>query len=161
VGGGEKTKNTPSYGGLPAFEEFKWVGREVRIGHTVRLAVLKRTVRCTATHVDALHGTGKTDMDPPQLLRKHFPEHGEYLGVYAQVLCGGTIRPGDAVYFDPSAETTHARRRAMLCWAVAFVVLLMGLVGAGGAGGAAIAVWFHASGSERQGGARSCGGEGG
>jgi MOSC domain-containing protein YiiM len=31
----------------------------------------------------------------PELLRKHFPEHGPYLGIYAQVVKAGTIRCGD------------------------------------------------------------------
>ena len=36
-------------------------------------------------------------LDMPGLLQRHFPEHGPYLGVYAQVSTAGTIRVGDAV----------------------------------------------------------------
>ena len=83
-------------GALPAWEEFSWVGREVRLGE-VTLRVISRTVRCEGVNVDARHGSFKAYLDIPGLLATHFPEHGPYLGVYAQVVEGGRVRLGDAV----------------------------------------------------------------
>lgn len=83
-------------GELPAWEEFSWVGREVRLGEAT-LRVISRTVRCEGVNADARHGSGEADLDIPGLLTTHFPEHGPYLGVYAQVVEGGRVRLGDAV----------------------------------------------------------------
>ena len=86
--------------GLPAWSEFDWVGRKIRLGDVndgAILEVISRTVRCDATKVDPVNGSGTEDFDVPELLRKHFPEHGPYLGVYARVVSGGQVRPGDAV----------------------------------------------------------------
>ena len=82
--------------GVPAWSEFDWVGRRVRIGGAT-LEVVKRTVRCEATNVDCVHGSGRADLDVPGLLAKHFPQHGPYLGVYAIVAKGGTVHVGDPV----------------------------------------------------------------
>ena len=86
-------------GALPAWREFEWVGRTVHLGG-VTLRVIKRTVRCAGVNVDALHGAGVTAeevVDVPALLTRHFPEHGPYLGVYAQVISDGVVRLGDRV----------------------------------------------------------------
>ncbi len=111
--------------GVPAWAEFDWVGKHVRIGG-VTLRVLSRTVRCEATNVDARAGSGRAVLDVPELLRRHFPEHGPFLGVYARVVEGGPLRVGDAVEGvvpDPrSRSTEHARRQRSLV-----VVLLMTL----------------------------------
>ena len=48
-------------------------------------------------NVDARHASGEADVDVPALLARHFPEHGPYLGVYAQVVTGGAVRIGDRV----------------------------------------------------------------
>jgi len=78
---------------LPPWEEFQWVGLRIAIGTAVELQVVKRTVRCAGTCADPT--TAENNLDVPELLRKHFPEHGPYLGIYAQVLKAGTIRCGD------------------------------------------------------------------
>ena len=83
-------------GALPAWEEFRWVGREVKLGEAT-LRVISRTVRCEGINADARHGSFKADVDIPGLLDKHFPEHGPYLGVYCQVVEGGRVSVGDAV----------------------------------------------------------------
>ena len=83
-------------GALPAWEEFSWVGSEVKLGEAT-LRVISRTVRCEGINADARHGSFKADVDIPGLLDKHFPEHGPYLGVYAQVVEGGRVCVGDAV----------------------------------------------------------------
>jgi uncharacterized protein YcbX len=80
--------------GIPAWEEFEWVGREIQIG-TVRLSVYSKTIRCDAVNVDL--ASAKKDVDVPALLAQHYPQHGPYLGVYAQVVSGGTIACGDTV----------------------------------------------------------------
>ena len=82
--------------GLPAWEEFRWVGHKIRIGQVV-LEVVSRTVRCDATRVDPRGGSGKPDFDIPNLLRQHYPEYGPYFGVYARVCMAGTVKPGDTV----------------------------------------------------------------
>ena len=78
--------------GVEPWEEFKWVGNTIKLGD-VTLRVLSRTVRC-----DGVSGTG---LDVPKLLQKHFPEHGPYLGIYAQVVEGGMMRIGDGVQPPP------------------------------------------------------------
>lgn len=78
---------------LPPWEEFQWVGLQIAIGTEVKLQVIKRTVRCAGTCTDP--ATAENNLDVPELLRKHFPEHGPYLGIYAQVVKAGTIRCGD------------------------------------------------------------------
>lgn len=83
-------------GALPAWEEFRWVGRDVRLGEAT-LRVISRTVRCEGVNADARHGSFEADVDIPGLLDKHFPEHGPYLGLYLQVVEGGRVRVGDAV----------------------------------------------------------------
>lgn len=88
-------------GGLPAWAEFGWVGRRVRVGG-VTLRVVKRTVRCSglSLHADAADAPGP-HLDVPELLSKFFPEHGPYCGVYAQVEGAGAISLGDAVIEEP------------------------------------------------------------
>lgn len=81
-------------GALPAWKEFEWVGRTVQLGGAT-LRILSQTVRCEGVDVDARHGTGKPDLSLPMLLQEHFPQHGPYLGVYAQVVGAGAVRVGD------------------------------------------------------------------
>jgi uncharacterized protein len=72
--------------GIDPWEEFSWVGRRISIGGSV-FRVINRTVRCAATRVDRENvagGDGGGDIDIPAILQREFPEHGPYLGVYAQ-----------------------------------------------------------------------------
>lgn len=78
--------------GLPAWEEFKWIDREIAIGD-VRFTVFARTDRCDATNVDPSTGARDTAI-PAELLRTW--GHGDF-GVYAIVKAGGTIKPGDEI----------------------------------------------------------------
>jgi uncharacterized protein len=78
-------------GGRP-WEEFDWPGRELRIG-AVRLKVAKKINRCAATNVDP--ETGQRDLNIPLALQRGF-QHID-VGIYAEVLDGGSIAPGDTL----------------------------------------------------------------
>lgn len=78
--------------GLPAWEEFTWVDREITIG-SARMKVVERIERCAATNVHP--ETAERDMNIPLTLRKGFGHID--MGVYAQVVAGGEIRPGDPI----------------------------------------------------------------
>ena len=78
-------------GGRP-WAEFGLVGQEIQLGGA-RLRVFKRTVRCAATEVNP--ETGERDAKPPRDLREHFGHMD--LGVYAEVIEGGTLALGDAL----------------------------------------------------------------
>ncbi len=78
--------------GLPAWEEFAWVGREIAVGD-IRFRVVKRIQRCAATNVDP--ATGRRDMTiPVSLLRAY--GHSD-CGIYLEVIAGGTLHTGDSV----------------------------------------------------------------
>ena len=76
--------------GVRPWGEFDWVGKNVKLGSAM-FKVLSRTVRCAGVSDD------ERGIDIPKILADNFPEHGPYLGVYAQVVVGGTVKPGDAV----------------------------------------------------------------
>lgn len=133
--------------GLPAFEEFTWVGKQVRIGSAATLQVIDRTVRCSGVHWSAEVGDASTlgartsadardpgdEVDVVGLLAKLFPEHGPYLGVYAQVTRSGAVRVGDRVEVRPPrprALTMLARMLAALL--VALCAVGVAAVAAGG-----------------------------
>ena len=78
--------------GLPAWSEFDLLGQTITIGGA-RLKVTKRIVRCAATNVDP--DTGARDLTIPATLMKTF-DHAD-CGIYAQVIAGGNIAPGDQV----------------------------------------------------------------
>lgn len=88
--------------GPPAWSEFDWVGKNLVVMDNsdgdgkptgMKLAVIQKTVRCEATHVDP---TDPADPYPEivKLLIKHFPEHGPFLGVYAVVDQPGSLALG-------------------------------------------------------------------
>jgi uncharacterized protein YcbX len=108
--------------GLPAWSEFNWVGKHVRIG-SVTFKVLSRTVRCEATNVDARAGCGRAVLDVPALLKLHFPDHGPYLGVYARVVDGGVLNVGDAVVgVVPDPLVRHTAGREQPFWYTLFLI---------------------------------------
>lgn len=78
-------------GGAP-WQEFDWVGGELNVGAT-RLRVIKRIERCAATNVNP--DTAARDLNLPLSLRLGF-DHIE-MGVYTEVVHGGTIAVGDSV----------------------------------------------------------------
>ncbi|MBO0985294.1 MOSC domain-containing protein [Rathayibacter sp. SD072] len=78
--------------GLEPWAERDWVGRELQLGE-VRVRVLEETGRCAATEVDPT--TARRDVPVVRLLHEHCGH--ENVGVFAEVLSGGVLRPGDAV----------------------------------------------------------------
>lgn len=78
--------------GLPAWAEFDWVGKRIRVGEAT-LEVTMRIDRCAATNVNPKNG--EIDMNIPLSLRKGFGHID--CGVHAKVIMGGTIRPGDEI----------------------------------------------------------------
>jgi MOSC domain-containing protein len=78
--------------GWPAWHEFGLVGQEITVGGA-RLKVTKRIVRCAATNVDP--DTGIRDLTIPATLMQTF-DHMD-CGIYAQVIEGGGIKPGDGI----------------------------------------------------------------
>jgi len=77
--------------GWPAWHEFSLLDREIAVGDSVRLKVVKRIVRCAATNVEP--GTGIRDLAIPETLLKTFG-HAD-CGVYGEVTGSGRISVGD------------------------------------------------------------------
>jgi GntR family transcriptional regulator / MocR family aminotransferase len=86
--------------GAEPWEEFDWVGSDIRIGETL-FRVDRRNGRCGATNVDP--ETGRRDLDIPGSLRATFG-HKE-LGVYLVVREGGRINVGDSIATPPPRAT--------------------------------------------------------
>jgi uncharacterized protein len=77
---------------IAPWAEFGWLGKTIRIGGTT-LVVQERIDRCGATTVNP--DTAERDANPVKELQQNFG-HIE-LGIFAKVLTGGEIRPGDAI----------------------------------------------------------------
>ncbi len=78
--------------GQPAWAELGWVGRRLRLG-AAEIEVIRPIDRCRATSVDP--ATGRIDINLPALLNRHVG-HG-FCGVYARVVRGGRVMPGDSL----------------------------------------------------------------
>jgi MOSC domain-containing protein len=79
--------------GWPAWHELELVGREIAIGSSARLKIVKPIERCAATNVDP--DTGIRDLNIPQTLIRTFG-HTD-CGIYGEVVAGGEISVGDVV----------------------------------------------------------------
>jgi hypothetical protein len=79
--------------GWPAWTELDLVGREIAVGGTVRLKIVKRIERCAATNVDP--DTGIRDLTIPRTLMQTYG-HTD-CGVYGEVVRAGEIAAGDRV----------------------------------------------------------------
>ena len=77
---------------IAPWAEFDWIGKTLEIGQA-RLVVRERIDRCGATTVNP--DTAERDANPVKELQRAFG-HIE-LGVFAEVVAAGTIRPGDAI----------------------------------------------------------------
>jgi uncharacterized protein len=78
--------------GLGAWGEFNLTGQRMRLGEA-ELEIIKRIDRCAATDVDP--ATGQRDMRMVELLERSFGHHD--CGIYARVVTGGRIAPGDTL----------------------------------------------------------------
>jgi MOSC domain-containing protein len=78
------------------FVENDWVGRVVRIGDTVRVAVTEPDKRCVMITLD--HGTGGGES--PKVLRATAEMNDACAGVYGAVFTAGAVREGDAVTLE-------------------------------------------------------------
>ncbi len=78
--------------GLAPWEEFDWIGKDIRIG-TATLRVEARIGRCIATTANP--ATGIPDVDTLALLRKNCGHRD--LGVFARVIDGGTVALNDTM----------------------------------------------------------------
>ena len=79
--------------GMDPWAEFDWIGRRLRIGAAV-MEVVERIDRCAATGLNP--ATRQRDANPVRELMQHFG-HAD-CGVFARVIAGGTVAPGDAVF---------------------------------------------------------------
>jgi uncharacterized protein YcbX len=79
--------------GWPAWREFEMLGKEISI-NGARLRVMKRIVRCAATNVEPR--TGIRDLHVPETIMQAFGHMD--CGIYAEVIAGGDIRPGDELH---------------------------------------------------------------
>jgi uncharacterized protein YcbX len=84
--------------GAEPWVELGWVGSELTIGGA-RLRVVKRIARCQATSVNPL--TAERDLAIPAALQLGFGHQD--MGVYAEVIEPGSIRPGDLVEIRPGS----------------------------------------------------------
>lgn len=78
--------------------EFEWMGRDVAIGHEVRVRPSKRAARCAATEINRVSTV--RDLPIPRLL-KRFYGHTDF-GVYASISQGGLLQPGMTVELAPA-----------------------------------------------------------
>jgi len=95
--------------GAKPWEEFDWIGSEIRIGGTV-FSVDRKNGRCGATNVNP--ATGRRDLDIPSSLRAAFGHKN--LGVYLIVREGGQIAVGDSVFVPRVASAAAAAFAAPL-----------------------------------------------
>lgn len=87
----ERWRGNIWFEGAPAWAEFDWVGRELRIG-TARLKVEERITRCLATTVNT--DTGLRDVDTLKALNSQ--GHQDF-GVYLSVTETGDVAVGDTL----------------------------------------------------------------
>ncbi len=93
--------------GAKAWEEFDWVGSDIRLGDAV-FTVDRRNGRCGATNVDPV--SGRRNLDIPGSLRAAFGHKD--LGVYLMTRVGGGVTIGDTVE-PPEIETSERTRTAV------------------------------------------------
>ncbi len=74
------------------FVENEWVGKTLAIGNEVRLKITEPCPRCVMTTMP--QGELPKDIE---ILRTAVKHNGGHIGIYANVLQGGTIRRGNAV----------------------------------------------------------------
>lgn len=81
--------------GAEAFAENGWIGKTIAIGEEVRLKITGPCPRCVMTTL------AQSDLPKdPGILRTAVQHNGANVGVYAEVLRGGTIRQGDPIRLE-------------------------------------------------------------
>jgi uncharacterized protein YcbX len=78
---------------IDPWAEFTWLNRKIAIGAQVTAIVQERIDRCGATTVNP--DTAERDANPVLELKRHFG-HVD-LGIFAEILTPGAIRPGDQI----------------------------------------------------------------
>ncbi len=76
--------------GLPAWQEFDWIGKRLRIG-TAELVVRERITRCRATMANPENGI--CDTDTLALIEKNWG-HKDF-GIYGEIITDGCVSVGD------------------------------------------------------------------
>lgn len=85
--------------GLPAWEEFSWMGKRIQIGDCI-LDVHRPIDRCPTPGVNP--ETGERDVEVTPGLQEHFGHI--YCGMYANVVKGGEVSSGDQIKVIGDAE---------------------------------------------------------
>lgn len=85
--------------GETPWEEFEWVGRNIRLGGEARVEVREPIERCAAVNIDP--ATGVKDMSLVRTLFENFGHRD--LGVYVRAIGSGDIAVGDAMEVFPQA----------------------------------------------------------
>ncbi len=85
--------------GLPAWEEFSWMGKRLQVGNCV-LDVHRPIDRCPTPGVNPV--TGERDVEVTPGLQEHFGHI--YCGMYANVVKGGELITGDKIQIIGNAE---------------------------------------------------------
>lgn len=80
------------FASLDAFAEDEFVGRTLRLGSKVVVAIVKRDGRCMMITLDP-----ETAEKTPAILKNVAQAHGNMVGVYGAVLAEGMVRKGDPV----------------------------------------------------------------
>ncbi|MBU2981952.1 MOSC domain-containing protein [Lentibacter algarum] len=80
------------FDGLPAWDEFNWIGKTVRIGEA-ELTVKEPVVRCM--HTTASPVTGARDVDTLKTLKANWGHQN--FGIYAEVTRTAEIKRGDTI----------------------------------------------------------------
>jgi GntR family transcriptional regulator / MocR family aminotransferase len=112
--------------GAKPWEEFDWVGHEIRIGE-VAFTVDRKNGRCGATNVNPI--TGRRDLDIPGSLRAAFGHKN--LGIYLIARERGCIALGDELHSPrlsqqpaaarPPAPFINGARRSFICGGCYFI----------------------------------------
>jgi len=77
------------------FRENELVGRTVRVGDRLRIAILEGDPRCKMITIDP--DTAEADK---AILHHVIARHSSVAGVYAAVLTEGLVRPGDPIWLE-------------------------------------------------------------
>jgi uncharacterized protein len=81
--------------GGESFAEDQWVGRILRVGDTVRVAVTEQDQRCQMITLDPVNSVAA-----PEVLKAAGNLNGANAGVYAAVLVPGEVREGDTITLE-------------------------------------------------------------